>query len=161
MDSKPKDEPVSLDPEAEVERLKEELRVQKDMYLRVLADCDNYRKRVERDRAKEIRNGRRDLILSVLETLDEFERAFLNAERNPAPLSEGVRLIYRLLQNRITAEGVMPYKSQGEQFNPKYHEAVGTTPGGEYAPGTIAEEVRKGYRWGEEVLRPARVIVAQ
>ncbi len=161
MDSKPKNEPVPLSPEIEIEKLKEELRVQRDLYLRAVADCDNYRKRVERDQAKAIRNGRRDLIFSILDTLDEFERAFAQTEENPVSLLEGVRVIYRLLNNRMSAEGVRSYESKGEEFDPKYHEAVSTVSGEGYEPGTVIGEVRKGYRWGDEVLRPARVIVAQ
>ncbi len=161
MDSKPKNEPVPLSPEIEIERLKEELRIQRNLYLRAVADCDNYRKRVERDQAKSIRNGRRDLLFSILETLDEFERAFAHAEQDPASLLEGTRVIYRLLVNRMSAEGVVPYKSRGEEFDPKYHEAVSTVSGEGHEPGTIIDEVRKGYCWRDEVLRPARVIVAQ
>ncbi len=161
MDSMPRSEPPPLEPGAEIERLKEELRVQRDMYLRAVADCDNFRKRVERDQAKAIRSGRRDLILSILETLDEFERAFKHADQDPESLIEGIRVVYRLLLNRISAEGVMPYRSKGEEFDPKYHEAISTVSGEGYAPGTIVDEVRKGYCWGDEILRPARVIVAQ
>src|SRR5512140_3054839 len=106
MDSKPRSDPASLPPEDEIERLREELRKQRDLYLRAIADCDNYRKRVERDQSKTIRNGRRDLILSILETLDEFERALVHSEQEPASLLEGIRVIYRLLQNQISAEGI-------------------------------------------------------
>jgi len=161
MDSKARNEPVPLRPEIEIERLKEELRVQRDLYLRAVADCANYRKRVERDQAKAIRNGRRDLLFSILETLDEFERALAHDEQDPTSLLEGTRVIYRFLVNRMSAEGVMPYKSRGEEFDPKYHEAVSTVSGEEYEPGTVINEVRKDYRWGDEVLRPARVVVAR
>ncbi len=148
-------------PLAEIERLKEELRREHDMYLRAIADCDNYRKRVERDQAKAIRAGKRDLLLAMLEIADEFERAFRHAEPEPLSVRQGVELIYRLLRNRISAEGVMQFRSAGEAFDPKLHEAVGTVPSDQYAPGTIVDEVRSGYKWGDEVLRAARVIVAQ
>ncbi len=161
MDSKPRSETAHRDPEAEIERLKQELQAQRNMYLRAVADCDNYRKRVERDQAKVIRNGRRDLLLSVLEVLDEFERALAHSEQDSGKLVEGVRLLHRLLLNRIAAEGVVAYKSKGEKFDPKLHEATGTVSAGGRESGTVMEEARKGYRWGEEILRPARVIVAQ
>jgi molecular chaperone GrpE len=154
-------ENIDFDPRAEIERLKEELRQEHDMYLRVLADCDNYRKRVSRDQAKVIRSGKRDLILGILETLDEFERAFKHAEQESESLLQGVELIYRLLKNRISAEGVLMFRSKGEMFDPKLHEAIGSVSGGQYKHGIIMEEVRSGYRWGDDILRPARVIVAQ
>jgi molecular chaperone GrpE len=160
MNSQPEDLPVE-DPTTEIERLKEEVQREHQMYLRALADCDNYRKRVERDQAKVIRSGKRDLLLGILETLDEFERAFKHAEQESQPLLKGVELIYRLLRNRITAEGVMQFRSAGEAFDPKLHEAVGTVSGDQFASGTVVEEVRSGYKWGDDVLRPARVIVAQ
>lgn len=161
MDSKPKGESPLPDPEAEIRRLREELRSQKDMYLRAVADCDNYRKRVERDQAKVIRDGRRNLLLTILETLDEFERAFAHSGEDPGSLLEGIRVVYRLLLNRIAAEGVSGYTSKGEKFDPKLHEAIGTVSGDGHEPGTVVKEARKGYRWGEDILRPARVIVAQ
>ena len=148
-------------PITEIERLKEELRREHEQYLRALADCDNYRKRVERDQAKAIRSGKRELLLGILETLDEFERALKHSEQDPASMLQGVELIYRLLRNRITAEGVVQFRSEGEAFDPKLHEAVGTASGERFAPGTIVDEVRSGYKWGNDILRPARVIVAQ
>ena len=160
MNSQPENLPVE-DPTTEIERLKEELRREHEMYLRALADCDNYRKRVERDQAKAIRTGKRDLLLGILETLDEFERAFKHAEQESEPLDQSLELIYRILRNRITSEGVMQFRSKGEAFDPKLHEAVGTASKDRFAPGTVVDEVRSGYKWGNDVLRPARVIVAQ
>ena len=160
MNSQPENLPVE-DPITEIERLRDELRREHELYLRALADCDNYRKRVERDQAKAIRSGKRELLLGILETLDEFQRAFNHAEQKSESLLQGVELIYRLLRNRINAEGVVQFRSEGEAFDPKLHEAVGTVSGGQFVPGTIVDEVRSGYQWGDDVLRPARVIVAQ
>ncbi len=160
MNAEPENLPVE-DPITEIERLKEELRREHEQYLRAMADCDNYRKRVERDQAMAIRRGKRDLLLAILETLDEFEQALKHSEQKPGSLLQGMELIQRLLYNRIRAEGVLQFRSAGEAFDPKLHEAVGTASVERSAPGTMVDEIRSGYKWGEDVLRPARVIVAQ
>ncbi len=160
MNAEPENLPVE-DPITEIERLKEELRREHEQYLRALADCDNYRKRVERDQATAIHRGKRELLLGIIETLDEFERALKHSEQEPESLLRGMELIYRLLRNRISAEGAMQFRSEGEAFDPKLHEAVGTASVEQFAPGTVVDEVRSGYKWGTDILRPARVIVAQ
>lgn len=161
MNTRPDTKPDHEDPEAEIQRLKDELRARHDMYLRAVADCDNYRKRVERDQAKTIRNGRRDLILTLIEITDELERAFQHSGQSPEALEEGIQIVYRLLLTRMAAEGIVPFASEGEAFDPRYHEAVATEAKESCAPGTVIEEIQKGYRWGDEVLRPAKVIVAR
>jgi molecular chaperone GrpE len=145
----------------EVERLKEDLRREHDMYLRALADFDNYRRRVERERASAARSGKRDIILSLLETLDSFDRALEHIGDAPSSVSKGVQAIHRKMLSLLEAQGVTPFKSEGEPFNPEMHEAIGSVETDEYESGTVANELQRGYRWGDEVLRPARVRVAQ
>jgi molecular chaperone GrpE len=75
---------------------------------------------------------------------------------------EGVRVLYRLLLNRMAAEGISQFKSMGKNFNPILHEAIGTAPGAEMLPsGCVIDELRPGYQWQDEVLRPARVVVSE
>src|SRR5215470_876356 len=81
----------------EVERLKEELRQEHEMYLRALADFDNYRRRVERERASAANSGKREIILSLLEVLDGFDRALEHVSEETSPLSEGFQQIHRKL----------------------------------------------------------------
>jgi molecular chaperone GrpE len=145
----------------ETERLKEELRREHEMYLRALADFDNYRRRVERERASAARSGKRELILSLLEVLDSFDRALEHAGDSSSSISEGLQAIYRKLQRVVEAQGLTPFDSLGETFDPELHEAIGSVPTGEYESGTVVDEVQRGYRWGDEVLRPARVRVAE
>jgi molecular chaperone GrpE len=146
---------------AEIERLKEELGREHDMYLRALADYDNYRRRVERERATAARSGKRDLILQLLEVLDGFDRALLHVGNAPSSVSEGLQLLQRKLLSVLEAQGVTPLESLGETFNPELHEAIGTVKSEDVEPGTVADEVQRGYRWGDDLLRPARVRVAQ
>ncbi|HEV8342484.1 MAG TPA: nucleotide exchange factor GrpE [Candidatus Binatia bacterium] len=145
---------------SEIERLKEELRREHEMYLRALADFDNYRRRVERERSAAARSGKREVILSLLDVLDGFDRAFQHISDAPSSMSERVQAIHRKLLGLLEAQGVTPLKSLGETFNPEMHDAVGSVQSEEYEPGAVAEEVQRGYRWGDDVLRPARVRVA-
>jgi molecular chaperone GrpE len=149
------------DAAAEIDRLKQELRRKENMYLRTLADFENYRKRVERDRTGAARDGKREIILSLLETLDGFERALEHMDDDPESVAEGVRAIYRRLLSQLEAQGVNQFESRGEPFDPKLHEAVTSVESDEHEPDTIVDELRRGYRWGDEVLRPARVTVAR
>lgn len=146
---------------SEIERLKGELRREQEMHLRALADFDNYRKRVERDRATAARKGTREIILSLLSVLDGFDRALEHVGDKPSPVTDGFRAIHRKLRGLLEAQGVTPFKSVGETFNPEMHEAVGSVQSDAHESGEIVDEVQRGYRWGDEVLRPARVRVAE
>jgi molecular chaperone GrpE len=149
------------EPEAEVERLKAELRHEHEALLRALADFDNYRRRVERDRASAARSGKRDVILSLLEVLDGFDRALNHIDDAPSSVAQGVQAIHRNLLGVLERHGVTRFDSLGEPFDPRFHDAIGTVDSDEVESGTVAEELQRGYRWEDEVLRPARVRVAQ
>ena len=146
---------------SEIERLKEEVRREHDMYLRALADYDNYRRRVERDRATAARSGKREIMLQLLEVLDGFDRALQHVGDAPSSVSEGLQLLHRKLLGMLEAQGITPLQSLGETFNPELHDAIGSVESEEVEPGTVAEEMQRGYRWGDDVLRPARVRVAK
>jgi molecular chaperone GrpE len=161
MESTKSNEITSGAESSEIGRLKEELSHQHEMYLRALADFDNYRRRVERERASAARNGKREILLSLLEVLDSFDRAFQHLEDVPSSISEGLQAIQRKLLVLLEAHGVTPFKSLGEPFNPELHEAIGSVQTDEYESGAVVGEVQRGYRWGDEILRPARVRVAQ
>ena len=145
----------------ECERLKVELTREHDLYLRTLADFDNYRRRIERERAGSAHAGKRELILPLLEVLDDFNRALEHLDNAPEWMSSGFDAIYRRLNSIIQAQGIAPYQSVGEIFDPLRHEAVGLAENQEVEPGTVVAELNRGYCWGDEVLRPARVRVAQ
>lgn len=159
--TKKNNETMTGDAPSEIERLKEEVSREHDMYLRALADYDNYRRRIERERATAARSGKRELILQLLEVLDGFDRALLHVGNAPSSVSEGLQLLQRKLLSVLEAQGVTPLESLGETFNPELHDAIGTVQSAELRPGTVADEVQRGYRWGDDLLRPARVRVAQ
>jgi molecular chaperone GrpE len=152
---------TSGDERSEVKRLKEELRHEHEMYLRALADYDNYRKRVERERAAAARSGKRELLLSLLEVVDGFDRALEHAAKASPPVSEGLQALHRNFLGVLEKHGITPIAALGQTFNPELHDAIGLVPSNEHKSGVVVEELQRGYRWDGDVLRPARVRVAQ
>jgi molecular chaperone GrpE len=143
-----------------VKQLEEQVRQEHELYMRALADFDNYRRRIERERANTASSGKREIILALLQVLDGFELALQHAEDAPSSLAEGIKAIYRRLLSLLEQQKVEPIRSLGETFDPRLHEAVDSSPSDRYQPGTVIEEVQRGYRLGDELLRPARVRVA-
>lgn len=130
------------------------------MRLRALADFDNYRKRVERERESAAQAGKRQLVMSLLEVMDNFERALDHTRESPEAVAEGLRAIYRRLLSVLEAEGITSFESVGESFDPALHEAIGTVAS-DQPSGRILDELSRGWRWGDQILRPARVRVAE
>jgi molecular chaperone GrpE len=147
--------------QAEIARLKQELSREHDLHLRALADFDNYRKRVQRERDSAAQAGKRQLVLALLDVMDDFERALAYANTAPASILTGARVIHQRLTDLLQAQGVVPYTSAGQPFDPALHEAVDVINTNQATPGVVLNELSHGYRWGDEVLRPARVRVAQ
>ena len=147
--------------ERDVERLREELAREHDALLRALADFDNYRRRVERDQASAGRRGQREIIVPLLDVLDDFQRALAHVHDAAPSLAQGLQAIQRRLLSLLGAAGVTRFESVGEPFDPRFHDAIGTVAAQEVSSGHIAEVLQDGYVWGEEVLRPARVRVAE
>jgi molecular chaperone GrpE len=123
--------PTGSEP-TEPERLKEELQREHEMYLRALADFDNYRRRVERERASAARSGKRELLVSLLEVLDSFDRALEHSVDSSSSVSEGLQAIGRKLRRVVEAQGLTPFDSLGETFDPELHEAIASVPTDEY-----------------------------
>jgi len=147
--------------QSEIDLVREQLRSEHDMYLRSLADFDNYRRRMERDVAGAVDRGKRSLILGFLEVVDSFDRALLQVGNAATPLVEGLAAVHRKTLALLEAQGVTPYHSVGETFNPALHEAVASVPSTQHPPGVVADELRRGYKIGDTVLRPAHVRVSQ
>ena len=127
--------------------------------LRLLADFDNYRRRVARDRDAERDEGRRAALRPLLPVLDALERALAASSSDPT-FYEGVAATHRLFLNALREAGAEPIESVGHPFDPNIHEAVSAEPADGLEPGTVAHEVRRGWRLGGELLRPAQVVVA-
>jgi molecular chaperone GrpE len=126
---------------------------------RVAADFDNYRKRTARDQEALVARAHERLVKELLPVLDDLERALdAAAEHEEAKLEEGVRLVHRELSHVLQKEGLIAVDTEGK-FDPHEHEALLTQPS-ETDEGAILEVIQKGYRLGDRVLRPARVVVS-
>jgi len=141
-----------------------ELIAERDEYLalaqRLQADFDNYRKRTAREQERLIAHAHERLVRELLPVLDDLERTLEAAERHEeAALVDGVRLVERSLRAALAREGLVEIETDGV-FDPHVHEALLTQPSEDAEPGTVLDVVQRGYRVGEKVVRPARVIVA-
>jgi molecular chaperone GrpE len=131
-----------------------------DDLKRLAADFENYRKRVARDQESLVARAHERLVKELLPVLDDLERALAAAEEHEeAKLEEGVSLVHRELASALQREGLAEIETNGH-FDPHVHEALLAQPSSDQAEGTVIEVVQKGYRLGDRVLRPARVVVA-
>ncbi|AAS81468.1 nucleotide exchange factor GrpE [Thermus thermophilus] len=154
-------EAVGQEAQALEERLKaaeEELKGLKDKYLRLLADFDNYRKRMEEELKAREREGVLKALRALLPVLDDLDRALEFAEASPESIRQGVRAIRDGFFRILAGLGVEEVPGEGEAFDPRYHEAVGLLPG---EPGKVAKVFQRGFRMGEALVRPARVAVGE
>ena len=141
------------------------LAAERDAYLalaqRVQADFENYRKRAVRDQERLVAHAHERLVRELLPILDDLERALGAAEQHEeAKVIEGVEMTRSALANALTSEGVEEIVAEGN-FDPHVHEALLAQPVEGVEPGSIVQVVQRGYRLGDVVLRPARVIVAE
>jgi molecular chaperone GrpE len=144
----------------EVERLRRELDDQRHQQLRLLADFENFRRRVGREQETARREGARNALLPLLSVLDTLERA-LGAGSIDPDFYEGVAATHRLFINALREAGADPVASVGRPFDPQVQEAVATVVPDGTPPGTVVREVRRGWRLRDEMLRPAQVVVAK
>jgi molecular chaperone GrpE len=152
---------------AELKRLEGEVKELKDALARRQADFENYRKRMERERTETYNRVVADIAGKLLPVLDNLKRALETEASVEATESDefrhflsGVDLIYKQLNGVLDALGVKPVLAEGEQFNPHLHEAVVTEPTDDYEPDTVMQEIVRGFRIGEKLIRPALVKVA-
>jgi molecular chaperone GrpE len=149
----------------ELARLQEELEQERDAHLRALADLRNYRDRVAREHAQQVRYANASLLESLIPTLDHLEMALQAAQEHGeggTALAEGVYLTQRQLLDTLAQAGLQPITALGEVFDPARHEALDReeVAPGDPAEGTVTAELRKGYTLHDRVLRPAQVRVA-
>ena len=143
----------------ETQQPEPEAEPQDDRLLRLAADFENYKKRAARERQEYVRLANERLITELLPILDDLERALSAAEQHEeAQLEEGVRLVYRSLAGLLERHGVAQIETDGK-FDPHVHEALLSQPS-EAEEGSVLDVVQKGYKLGDRVVRPARVVVA-
>jgi molecular chaperone GrpE len=142
--------------------LREELHKMKENWLRTQADFDNYRKRVARERQDLIRTANEKLLSELLRALDSFEMGLqtLSSLEENNPVRQGMEMVYSQFQQFLKSQGVTEIETQGAEFDPSIHEAIGHQES-DVPEGQIHQQVRKGYRMGDKLLRPASVIVSK
>jgi len=137
-----------------------------DLAKRSKADFENYRKRMASEVQAAAGRGKAEVIREVVPVLDDLERAIQAAGLDPEGdsedgLSHGVLLVFRSLRDSLTRNGVEAVNPQGEKFDPMQHEALSMQPAEGVESGTVVEVMQKGYRLGEQLIRPARVVVSE
>lgn len=130
--------------------------------LRLAAEFDNYKKRMEREREVLRAYANEALLERLLPVVDNLERALAAAKQGgeQGNLTEGVELTLRELLEVLRRDGVEPIDAEGQPFDPTIHEAISTQPSTDIPEGTVIGQIEKGYRYKERILRPAKVIVS-
>jgi molecular chaperone GrpE len=130
-----------------------------DMAQRLQAELENVRKRAARDVQQASARAKANLVRELLPIVDNLERALATANPEEDHLAEGVRLVHVELINTLERNGIRPFDPAGEQFDPTVHEAISMREG-DNGSGIVLDVVEKGYKLGDSVIRPARVVVS-
>jgi len=156
----------------EIEKLNEELSQTTDQLKRQAAEFQNYRRRTEQEKAQAVSLGKSIVVQNLLDIVDDFERSLEATEKAEAEvagdlssayqsLKSGVELVYQKVMGDLEKLGVVPIESIGQPFNEDVHEAMMQQPAAEgEVAGIVVNEIQRGYRMGDRILRHARVIVS-
>jgi len=144
------------------EKLQAEVQQLNDKYLRLYAEFDNYKRRTQKERVELLQTAGKDVIVSLLPVLDDFDRALkaMETAADVAPVKEGILLVSTKLKNTLSQKGLKDVESINQPFNTDFHEAITNIP----APtddlkGKVIDEVEKGYTLNDNVIRFAKVVV--
>ena len=132
-----------------------------DRYLRSVAELDNYRKRTVKMRSEAREETLRDVLLQIAPILDNLRRALSQETEDGAALKHGVELISGQFSEVLKGYGLAEIAAAGEPFDPNLHEALAEVPSADCEPGTVMEEMEKGYTLNDKVVRPSRVVVSK
>ena len=156
----PRDHPPSPNSQKQLAEAQSQAAEYKDGWQRSVADFQNYRRRVEAEKAETYQMAVGNIIKRYLPVLDDLERALA---ARPADLAwaDGIELIYRKLQSILEAEGLKRIEAEGQMFDPNFHEAISQEPAEGVESGQVIAVIQNGYMLGERVIRPAMVRVAQ
>jgi len=151
---------IQMLPEADMAALTAERDALKDQLIRTRADFDNFRKRTARDDARLRKMAAEGVVRDLLPVLDNLERALEHATDDSGGLASGVEMVRKQFSEVLTRHGLSTIASAGHAFDPNVHEAVACVPSPDVPPNHVIQEFQKGYRLGEQVLRPAKVVVS-
>lgn len=149
---------------SELEVLKKEVEEQKEKFIRLYADFDNFKRRNAKERVELIQTAGRDVIQSLLEVMDDCDRAERQMQKSDdvAQIREGIQLVFSKLRNTMQSKGVKEMKTIGEEFNADFHEAITEIPvNDDKMKGKVVDEVEKGYTLNDKIIRFAKVVVGK
>jgi molecular chaperone GrpE len=155
-------EPVET--ESEVEKLQGELKEQKEKYLRLYAEFDNYRRRTAKENIELRQTAGKEIIASLLDVLDDCDRAEKQMQQSTAvdQVKEGVLLVFNKLRSTLQSKGLKPMESINTPFDVEKHEAITEIPApSESLKGKVVDEVQKGYYLNDKIIRFAKVVVGK
>lgn len=157
------EQPQPTETEKEMERLGTELAAKNDAFLRLTAEYQNYRRRVEKEKQDLIKFGNEKIVLDLLKVLDNFDRALssvdYDCEENKNVVS-GIEMIRKSLDELLKTYGVEAVEAIGHPFDPERHHAVMTEPSDDVVPDTVLDEFQKGYMLNKKIIRPSMVKVS-
>ena len=148
----------------ESDTLKKEIEEQKDKYLRLYSEFENFRRRINKERIELISNAGQEILKSLLPVIDDMERAekSIRESTENKETAEGIKIILHKFKNILEQQGLKEYKSIGEEFNDELHEAITKIPAPDKnQKGKIVDEIEKGYKLKDKVIRFAKVIVGE
>ncbi len=145
------------------EKLQAELEEQKDKYLRLFAEFDNFKRRNAKERIELIQTAGKDVIISMLEVIDDCDRAEkqLNESSDIAAQKEGVQLVFNKLRNKLLSRGLTAMESINTEFDVEKHEAITEVEVPEVMKGKVVDEIEKGYYLNNKIIRFAKVVVGK
>jgi molecular chaperone GrpE len=147
----------------EVEKLTAEVQEQKDKYLRLFAEFDNFKRRTAKERMELIQTAGKDMAIALLEVADDMDRAEkqIISSEDIVQVKEGVQLVFNKLRSTLTQKGIVPMVSLDTDFDVEKHEAITEIEMGEEKAGKVVDEVQKGYYMNEKLIRFAKVVVGK
>ncbi|SDK53265.1 nucleotide exchange factor GrpE [Sediminibacillus albus] len=150
-------------PDQEMEALKQEKDEIYQRLLRLQAEYDNFRKRTQKEKEADRKYKSQAIVTELLPVVDNFERALGTApgDDSAAGFVEGIEMVYRQLKDALEKEGVEEIKTEGEPFDPNVHQAVMQVEDDQYESNVVVEELQKGYKLKDRIIRPAMVKVNQ
>lgn len=148
---------------SETEALRVEVAQLKDQLLRKIAEFENFRRRTREEKETLLKFGAETIILDLLPVIDDFERSLAYGKEHPDfdSFYKGVEIIYGKLLRTLENRGLIPIEAVGNPFDVEYHDALMQLPSDEIEPGTVIDEVEKGYKLHDKVIRHAKVTVAR
>ncbi len=148
----------------ELKALKQDYEEMKDKHLRLYAEFENFKRRTTREKLEFMKTASQDILSALLPVLDDFDRAKQNAEKEGSTevFSDGINLVYHKLQQILKSKGLEAMDTNGQPFNPEFHEAVTEVPASsEEMKGYIVDTIEKGYLLNDKIIRYAKVVIGK